>query len=150
MLVALFASLLIGASLVSVQGYSTNNANSSLPLRGGPDLVYAGQYGVPSVNASSPQPAPLIFNASQIALFAQQQIDGIIASTDFEGNCSKCIASVQVVKMLALTEPSYVPPLLVYLCQKYKFTDNTTCALRYQSTVLGAYLTQIAARMSVS
>jgi len=150
MLVALLASLLVGASLVSAQGYSTNNANSTLPLRGGPELVYAGQYGVPPLNASSPQPYPLLFNSSEIAVFAQQQVDAIIASTSFEGNCSKCIAAVEVVKMLALTQPTSVPPLLVYLCQKYQYADNTTCALRYQSTVLGAYLTQIVARMSVS
>jgi len=73
----------------STLGYSTNNANSSLPLRGGPDLVYAGNYGVPSVNTSSPLPTPLVFNASQVEKFAEQQIEAIIASSSFEGNCSK-------------------------------------------------------------
>jgi sphingomyelin phosphodiesterase len=134
----------------TVASYSTDNSNSSLPLRGGPDLVYAGNYGVPSVNASSPLPEPLTFTATQIGAFAQEQIDGIIASTAFEGNCSKCIASLEVVKFLALSQPAQVPALLQNICKKYKFTDNTTCELRYSSSVLGIYLAQIAARLSVS
>lgn len=43
-----------------------------------------------------------------------------------------------------------MPTLLINLCQKYQFSDNTTCALRYSSTVLGPWLTQIVARMDVS
>jgi len=81
--------LLLATFVSAAFAFSTNNANSSLPLRGGPQLVYAGQYGVPALNASSPQPEPLKFNAGTIATFAQQQIDGIIASTAFEGTCSK-------------------------------------------------------------
>jgi sphingomyelin phosphodiesterase len=145
----------------SAAGFSTNNSNSSLPLRGGPDLVYAGQYGVPSVNASSPIPPPLVFNSSQIAAFALAQVEGIISSKAFEGNCStlvmislltpgKCIAAVEVVKFLALAYPQEVPPILQTLCQKYAFSDNTTCQLKYSSTVLGPFLTQIVARMDVT
>ena len=90
-------SFVVGALICPVITFSTNNANSSLPLRGGPDLVYAGNYGVPSVNTSSPIPEPLTFSATQIATFPQQQIDGIIVSTAFEGNCSKvCPASFAV------------------------------------------------------
>jgi hypothetical protein len=91
MLFKLVLSIAVITGLASAVGaYSTNNANATLPLRGGPQLVYAGQYGVPPLNASSPQPVPLTFNATQIRSFAEQQIDGIIASTAFEGNCSKC------------------------------------------------------------
>jgi sphingomyelin phosphodiesterase len=136
--------------VTAVASYSTDNSNPSLPLRGGPDLVYAGNYGVPSVNTSSPLPEPLTFNAAQIGAFAQEQIDGIIASTAFEGNCSKCIASLEVVKFLALSQPAQVPALLQNTCKKHKFTNNTTCELRYSSSVLGTYLAQIAARLSVS
>jgi sphingomyelin phosphodiesterase len=139
--------LLIGP--ICAIAFSTNNTNSTLPTRGGPQLVYAGQYGVPPINATSPQPPPLQFNATQIAAFAEAQIDGIIASHAFEGNCSKCIASVEVVKFLALAYPAEVPPLLINLCKKYQFTDNTTCEMKYASSVLGAYLTQIAARLNV-
>ena len=138
------------AFVLQVVSYSTNNANSSLPLRGGPGLVYAGNYGVPSINQSSSLPVPLQFNPTQIAAFAQQQIEGIIASSAFEGNCSKCIASLEVVKFLALSQPDQVPSLIQSLCMKYKFADNTTCQLKYSSTALGPYLTQIFARMSVS
>ena len=60
------------------------------------------------------------------------------------------IAAVEVVKFLALSLPDLVPPLLQDLCKKYQFTDNTTCELKYSSTVLGPYLAQIVARMSVS
>ena len=80
------------ASLASVaSSFSTNNSNATLPLRGGPQLVYAGQYDVPPLNSSSPQPEPLVFNATQIRAFAEDQIAGIITSKAFEGNCSKCI-----------------------------------------------------------
>lgn len=130
--------------------FSTNNTNSSLPLRGGPGLVYAGNFGVPPLNASSPLPTPLQFSASQIGAFALQQIEGIIASNSFEGNCSKCIASIEVVKFLALSLPDQVPPILQTLCMKYGFSDNTTCQMKFSATVLGPYLTQIAARMDVT
>ena len=78
--------------------YSTDNANSSLPLRGGPQLAYAGNYGLPSINASSPLPEPLQFNATQIAALGQQRIDGIIASSAFEGNCSKVLNSIATLR----------------------------------------------------
>src|SRR5579859_5158031 len=83
----------IAALTGPANSFSTDNSNSSLPLRGGPGLVYNGNYGVPSINASSPLPVPLQFNPTQIATFAQQQIDGIIASSAFEGNCSKVLSS---------------------------------------------------------
>jgi sphingomyelin phosphodiesterase len=134
----------------SAASFSTNNTNSSLPLRGGPNIPYAGNYDVPSVNATSPQPVPLMFNATEIGAFAQQQIDGIIVSTAFEGNCSKCIAALEVVKFLALTLPDQVPTLLQNTCIKYNFANNQTCTLKYSSTVLGPYLTQIFARASIT
>jgi len=88
---SIFLTSIVGAGLTRLaESFSTNNSNATLPLRGGPQLVYAGQYGVPSLNASSPQPVPLQFDPSQIRTFAEQQIDGIIASKAFEGNCSKC------------------------------------------------------------
>jgi len=60
------------------------------------------------------------------------------------------IAALEVVKFLALSQPAQVPPLLQNLCKKYGFANNQTCDLRYSSTVLGPYLAQIIARMSVS
>jgi len=135
---------------IHVTSFSTDNSNSTLPLRGGPGLVYAGNYGVPPINSSSPLPEPLTFNADQIATFAEQQIDGVIASKAFEGNCSKCIASLEIIKFLSLSYPAQVPTVLQNLCKKYGFANNETCDLRYSSTVLGPYLAQIFARMSVS
>ncbi|GAO48093.1 hypothetical protein G7K_2280-t1 [Saitoella complicata NRRL Y-17804] len=130
--------------------YSTNNSNATLPLRGGPDLVYAGNYGVPPIDASSPQPTPLQFNASQIALFAQQQIDGIITSSAFEGNCSKCIAGVTVAKFLALSHPEEIPALLQNTCKKYGFATDEKCEKQYASDELGPYIAQVLARMDVT
>jgi hypothetical protein len=139
----LIAFLFLGlGSITPAASFSTNNANSSLPLRGGPGLVYAGNYGVPPLNASSPQPEPLRFNAGQIATFAQEQIDGIIASKAFEGNCSKCIAALEVVKFLALAFPEQVPTVLQNTCKKYRFANNQTCDMRYSSTVLGPYINE--------
>ena len=124
--------------------------------------MYAGNYDVPPLNASSPLPEPLVFDAVQVEVFAEQQIEAIIASSSFEGNCSKvleapcdlrliqCIASIEVAKFLALTYPKQVPTLLINLCKKYKFSDNTTCELKYSAAVLGPYLAQIVARMDVS
>src|SRR5271169_1660000 len=131
-----FLFFVLGGLLHPALSFSTDNSNSSLPLRGGPGLVYAGNYGVPPLNASSPLPEPLRFNAVQIATFAQEQIDGIIVSKAFEGNCSKCIAALEVVKFLALAFPEQVPPLLQNTCKKYGFANNQTCDLKYSSTVL--------------
>lgn len=82
--------------------FSTDNSNSWLPLLGGRGLVYNGNYGALSTNASSPLPVPLQSNATQIAAFAQQQIDGIVASMAFEGNCSKVLTSCHYSKISIL------------------------------------------------
>jgi sphingomyelin phosphodiesterase len=142
--------LLLPFLTIPAVSLSTDNSNSSLPLRGGPGLVYAGNYGVPPLNSSSPLPEPLTFSADQIATFAQQQIEGVIASNAFEGNCSKCIASLEIIKFLSLSYPDQVPTVLQNLCKKYGFANNETCDLRFSSTVLGPYLAQIFARMDIS
>src|SRR5579859_1121752 len=91
-----------------------------------------------------------LLNSRSMELLRLPHLKGLAASMPPLSSLNRCIASLEVVKFLALSHPEQVPPLLQTLCKKYKFATNQTCDLRYSSTVLGPYLTQIFARLSVS
>jgi len=84
----------------------------------------------------------------QIAL---AEITAIISGDGgLSGNCSKCVAALNVGKLLAQTAPSYVPDALVSLCQSTKFASNSSCISSYAAGTYGAIWTQILALADVN
>lgn len=92
-------------------------------------------------------------NATSEALvtLALEEIKNIIYEDGgLAGNCSKCIAALNVGKFLARSAPTYVPGALVSLCQATGFASNTTCRTNYAATGFGAIWTQVLALADVT
>ena len=91
-------------------------------------------------------------NASTQAFLqaAVQQVQEIIIGSNIVGNCSKCIAALNVAKSVALVAPEALPPLFIALCEMTGFASNTTCQTTYAAEALGSVWTQVLAYADVS
>ena len=79
------------------------------------------------------------------------QIKEIISGTGgISGNCSKCVAALNIGKIVAQVTPENVPDALVALCESTGFASNTSCVGTYSAGSFGAIWTQILALADVS
>ena len=86
------------------------------------------------------------FVASAIA-----QIKEIVSGAGgISGNCSKCVAALNIGKIVAQVTPESVPDALVALCESTGFASNTSCVENYSAGSFGAIWTQILALADVS
>lgn len=79
-----------------------------------------------------------------------EQVKGIIASSYFESNCSKCIAALSVAKIAAQLAPKLVPDAMVSLCNETGLHSASTCEEDFQASTFGAIWTQILAFANLS
>jgi hypothetical protein len=93
-----------------------------------------------------------ISNASTQAFVqnAVQQVREIISGNGVSGNCSKCIAALNVGKLVAQVAPEALPPVFISLCQSTGFASNSSCQATYAAQALGSIWTQVLAYADVS
>ena len=92
-----------------------------------------------------PQPVGNISdaNATSLVQAAIANITGVIEVNNGASNCSKCQAALAVAKSVAQAAPDKLPGLLVTVCQKFKFSSNSTCTNNYAATNFGAIWAQV-------
>ena len=78
------------------------------------------------------------------------QIKGVIASTSFDSNCSKCVAALSVAKEAAWLAPTLVPDAMVSLCNDTGLHSASTCLEDFRADTFGAIWTQILAFANVT
>ena len=78
------------------------------------------------------------------------QVNEIISSDSFDGNCSKCVTALSVAKSAAQLAPSLVPDAMVKLCTSSGYDSATSCKVDFEATTFGAILTQVLALADVS
>ena len=104
-----------------------------------PDPIY---YPVPTTSiAATAQPSYL---AQVVA-----SVSGIIQNGNYTSNCTKCVDALAAGQAAARAVPSLVPDALVALCQQFKFSSNTTCAVNFEASTFGAVWTQALALADV-
>ncbi|KAF8495085.1 sphingomyelin phosphodiesterase [Gautieria morchelliformis] len=100
------------------------------------------------VNNTDPHPLPPKASSSLLLETAFEQVVNINANPVFgSSTCTKCIASLEVVKFVALTSPELVPPLAIRLCNQFKL--SSTCEAMYALNGLGSVITQVVANADV-
>ncbi|KZW00602.1 hypothetical protein EXIGLDRAFT_721370 [Exidia glandulosa HHB12029] len=102
---------------------------------------------IPTNNTVDPHPLPPVASKPALLSHAITQINSIAASTTFPDRCSKCIASLEVAKFLALAAPDLGPSLAVDLCEQFKF--SSTCGNQFSKLALGSVITQVVANADV-
>ena len=81
---------------------------------------------------------------------AYQQVLEIVTGSNIVGNCSKCIAALNVGKSVAQVASEALPPLFITLCETTSFASNSTCQTTYAAEALGSVWTQVLAYADVS
>ncbi|MCJ1382360.1 hypothetical protein MMC17_005473 [Xylographa soralifera] len=79
-----------------------------------------------------------------------QIVEIVAGSGGISGNCSKCVAALNIGKVVAQVVPHSVPAALVALCQATKFASNSSCTTTYSAGSYGAIWTQILALADIS
>ena len=100
-----------------------------------------------------PEAVANLTNATAEAFVATAllQIQEIISGAGgISGNCSKCIAVLNIGKLVAQVTPQSVPNALVSLCQSTGFASNSSCTNTYSAGSYGAIWTQVLALADVS
>jgi hypothetical protein len=98
-----------------------------------------------------PVPTTSIAAAAQPSYLAQvvASVSGIIKNSNYTSNCTKCVDALAAGQAAARAVPSLVPDALVALCQQFKFSSNTTCAVNFEASTFGAVWTQVLALADV-
>lgn len=153
----LFQSALF--SSVSAQSAALNeNLTNTIPNLSGPVLYYNGSGPVPSINVTSPEPEPLVsLSTAQMTQAVVQEVVAI-ANGKFESDsCSKCISSVEVLHIAALSlSQESMTSILIDVCNALDLaalglTNYGTCDQYFASTGgLGNYLAQLLQKMSLA
>jgi hypothetical protein len=65
------------------------------------------------------------------------QVSDIISSTNFDSNCTKCIAALKAAQPAAKAVPTLLPGAMVSLCQSFKYASNATCVQSYNASTFG-------------
>ena len=109
-----------------------------------PNITSDPVYFPPSVDPSS--------NSSTQAFLqsAYQQVQEIITGRSISGNCSKCVAALNVGKAVAQVAPQALPELFITLCEATGFASNSSCQVTYSAEALGSVWTQVLAYADVS
>lgn len=97
-------------------------------------------------NTEDPRTLPPKASDSLLLQHAKTQITSIQNNALFD-SCTKCQASLEVAKFLALAAPEQGPELAVFTCNA--FSLSTTCEATYEGTPLGAIVTQVFANADV-
>lgn len=121
-------------------------------------LYYNGTGPVPGYNLKSPIPKPItpLTNPSVIAQYFYTELGGIINGSAISDKCTKCIASVELMHLAAITQPvSTVTNLLIQLCEAIPAFQDTiyaqTCFEEFSGKGdLGPYMAQLFSKMSVA
>lgn len=71
------------------------------------------------------------------------QISEIIQGDNINGNCSKCIAILNIAQPAAVLVPEALPEVVVSLCKKYKFHSNETCEEDFEASTFGSAWVQV-------
>ena len=71
------------------------------------------------------------------------QISEIIEGDNINGNCSKCIAVLNIAQPAAVLVPEALPKVMVSLCKKYKFHSNETCEEDFDASTFGSVWVQV-------
>lgn len=163
--------LVLGAVNSSSQALNPQLTNTIPNAPGGPILYYNGSGPVPPYNMTSPIPAPIspinryvlpwrvcnmlteYVSTSMVEDYFFNEIVAIVNGTQFADNCTKCIASVELLHIAAITQPvSTVTDLLVRACNKYKFSIYAaTCEQEFSGIGgLGPYWAQLFSKMSLA
>src|SRR5665213_436164 len=103
---------LVGATSPALNPYNQNTIdNSSITL------YYNGTGPVPAYDLKSPLPDPITpFSSSSIEAYFFNEFSGIINGSSYSDNCTKCIASVELMHIAAISQPvSTVTSLLIDL-----------------------------------
>ncbi|KIJ54050.1 hypothetical protein M422DRAFT_73723 [Sphaerobolus stellatus SS14] len=103
---------------------------------------------IPLNNTVDPHPLPPAAGSSLLLNSAFEQIVNINSNPIFGSNsCQKCIASLEIVKFLALSSPAQVPTLAVNLCNHFEL--SSTCGDTYSILGLGSVITQVVANADI-
>lgn len=97
-------------------------------------------------NTEDPRVLPPKASDSLLLQHAKTQITSIQNNALFD-TCTKCQASLEVAKFLALAAPDQGPELAVFVCNA--FSLSSTCEATYEGTPLGAMVTQVLASADV-
>lgn len=79
-----------------------------------------------------------------------QIIEIVAGAGGISGNCSKCVAALNIGKVVAQVVPERVPDAMVALCRATGFASNSSCKNTYTAGSFGAIWTQILALADVS
>lgn len=100
-----------------------------------------------------PEPVVVLDSNTSRALLeaAIKDVEAIIfGDSDIGGNCSKCIAALDIGKIVAQAAPDYVPAALLSLCHQTHFQSNMTrfqpnvsCEAQYSAASYGAVWSQV-------
>ncbi|EIM92336.1 Metallo-dependent phosphatase [Stereum hirsutum FP-91666 SS1] len=101
---------------------------------------------IPQNNTEDPRVLPPKASDSLLLQHAKTQITSIQNNALFD-TCTKCQASLEVAKFLALAAPDQGPELAVFVCNA--FWLSSTCEATYEGTPLGAMVTQVLASADV-
>jgi sphingomyelin phosphodiesterase len=89
-----------------------------------------------------PPPLPSPASSQRLLQQAVAQIKSITTNPMFESStCTRCQASLEVAKFLALAAPEQGPNLAVTLCEYFNYSSS--CEKSYGPLVLGPMLTQV-------
>lgn len=127
-------------------------ANESLTL------FYNGSGPVPGYDELSPDPIPItpFKNVDLIESAFFKEFVAISTGDDFPDQCSKCVASLEILHLAAITQPvSMVTSLLIKMCKAVPFFRNQIYASSCESEFsgvgnLGPYLAQLFSKMSLA
>ncbi|KAI0094202.1 sphingomyelin phosphodiesterase [Irpex rosettiformis] len=103
---------------------------------------------LPRNNTNDPHPLPPRASSSLLLQHAITQVLSIVSNPVFGNNtCTKCQASLEVAKFLAMAAPEEGPTLAVTLCNHFGF--NKDCATMFGPLGLGGVVTQVVANADV-
>ena len=148
-----YAGYALGASDYNPKALDPKLTNT-IGDKGGPTLYYNGSGPVPPYNETSPIPKPFTpLNATnQTEDYFYNQITAIL-SNGSNTNCSKCMASTNIMHEAAISQPvSVITDILIRLCNLTHFSIYAkTCQAEFSGIGgIGPYWAQLFAKMSAS
>lgn len=103
---------------------------------------------ISKLDTDEPHPLPPTASSSQLLEQAVTQIISISTNPVFgDDTCTRCQASLEVAKFLALAAPEQGPNLAVRLCEYFDYTSD--CETEYGIYTLGSPITQVIAYADV-
>ncbi|KAI0253189.1 Metallo-dependent phosphatase-like protein [Lactifluus subvellereus] len=104
---------------------------------------------IPQDDPADPHPLPPRASDELLLQNAINQAQGLFNNPDFVSNtCARCIATLEIAKLLSLAAPEQGPAFAVFLCQQFKISN--ACNTTFGATTLGPVLTQVFANADVA